>query len=57
MGIGPDAELRAKREATIQAHIKAENERDADATLATMHEAHYDVVPWGLEDRRARQRA
>ena len=48
MGNGPDAELRARREATIQEHIAAENRRDADATLATMHEAHYDVVPWGL---------
>jgi steroid delta-isomerase-like uncharacterized protein len=48
MGNGPDAELRAKREATIQAHIDAENRRDAEATLATMHEAHYDVVPWGM---------
>jgi steroid delta-isomerase-like uncharacterized protein len=48
MGNGPDAELRAKREATIRAHIDAENRRDAEGTLATMHEAHYDVVPWGL---------
>ena len=46
MGNGPDAELRAKREATIRAHIDAENRRDSEATLATMHEAHYDVVPW-----------
>ena len=48
MGNGPDAELRARREATIQEHIAAENRRDADATLATMFEAHYDVVPWGI---------
>jgi steroid delta-isomerase-like uncharacterized protein len=48
MGNGPDAELRARREATIQEHIAAENRRDAEATLATMFEAHYDVVPWGL---------
>ena len=48
MGNGPDAELRARREATIQEHIAAENRRDAEATLATMFEAHYDVVPWGI---------
>jgi steroid delta-isomerase-like uncharacterized protein len=44
----PDTTLRARREAIIQTHIAAENRRDAEATLATMHEAHYDVVPWGL---------
>jgi steroid delta-isomerase-like uncharacterized protein len=43
-----DSTLRARREAIIQTHIAAENRRDAEATLATMHEAHYDVVPWGL---------
>ncbi len=48
MTIGPDEELKAKREAIIQEHIAAENRRDAEGTLATMHEAHYDVVPWGL---------
>jgi len=48
MTIGPDAELRARREAIIQTHLAAENRRDAAATLATMHTAHYDVVPWGL---------
>jgi steroid delta-isomerase-like uncharacterized protein len=48
MTIGPDAELRARREEIIRAHIAAENRRDAAATLATMHTAHYDVVPWGL---------
>jgi steroid delta-isomerase-like uncharacterized protein len=49
MTSGPDGELRARREAKIQEHIAAENRRDAAATLATMHEAHYEVVPWGLE--------
>ena len=48
MSATPDAAMRARREATIQEHIAAENRRDSAATLATMHEAHYDVVPWGL---------
>jgi steroid delta-isomerase-like uncharacterized protein len=43
-----DSAMRARREAKIQEHIAAENRRDAEGTLATMHEAHYDVVPWGL---------
>ncbi len=48
MTIGPDAELRARREEIIQTHLAAENRRDAAATLATMSTAHYEVVPWGL---------
>jgi steroid delta-isomerase-like uncharacterized protein len=48
MSATPDAAMRARREAKIQEHIAAENRRDSAATLATMHEAHYDVVPWGL---------
>jgi steroid delta-isomerase-like uncharacterized protein len=48
MSTTPDAAMRARREAKIQEHIAAENRRDSAATLATMHEAHYDVVPWGL---------
>ena len=48
MSIAPDAAMRARREAKIQEHIAAENRFDVEATLATMHEAHYDVVPWGL---------
>jgi steroid delta-isomerase-like uncharacterized protein len=48
MSATPDAAMRARREATIQEHIAAENRRDSAATLATMSEAHYDVVPWGL---------
>jgi steroid delta-isomerase-like uncharacterized protein len=48
MSATPDAAMRARREARIQEHIAAENRRDSAATLATMHEAHYDVVPWGL---------
>jgi steroid delta-isomerase-like uncharacterized protein len=48
MTTAPDAAMRARREAKIQEHIAAENRRDAEATLATMHEAHYDVVPRGL---------
>jgi steroid delta-isomerase-like uncharacterized protein len=48
MSATPDAAMRARREAKIQEHIAAENRRDSSATLATMHEAHYDVVPWGL---------
>jgi len=40
--------MRARHEGKIQEHIAAENRRDSAATLATMHEAHYDVVPWGL---------
>ena len=48
MSATPDAAMSARREAKIQEHIAAENRRDSAATLATMHEAHYDVVPWGL---------
>jgi len=48
MSTAPDAAMRARREAKIQEHIAAENRRDAEATLATMYEAHYDVVPWNL---------
>jgi len=48
MSNAPDAAMRARREAKIQEHIAAENRFDVEATLATMHEAHYDVVPWGL---------
>jgi steroid delta-isomerase-like uncharacterized protein len=48
MSATPDVAMRARREAKIQEHIAAENRRDSAATLATMHEAHYDVVPWGL---------
>jgi steroid delta-isomerase-like uncharacterized protein len=48
MATAHDSAMRARREAKIQEHIAAENRRDADGTLATMHEAHYDVVPWGL---------
>lgn len=45
----PDADLRARREAIIRQHIGAENRFDVDATLATMKEARYEVIPYGVK--------
>jgi len=42
---GPDAGLRARREAIIRKQIEAENRFDVDATLATMQEPRYEVIP------------
>ena len=49
MPTGPDAELRARREAIICEHIEAENRFDVDATLATMKEPRYEVIPYGVK--------
>ena len=48
MPTGPDAGLRARREAIIRQHIEAENRFDVEATLATMQEHCYDVLPYGM---------
>lgn len=45
----PDADLRARREAIIKQHIGAENRFDVDATLATMKEPRYEVIPYGVK--------
>jgi steroid delta-isomerase-like uncharacterized protein len=42
-----DADLRARREATIQQHVAAENRHDPTAVVATFHRPRYDVVPIG----------
>jgi steroid delta-isomerase-like uncharacterized protein len=49
VAIGPDADLRARREAIVRRHIEAENRFDVEATLATMKEHRYDVVPYGAK--------
>jgi steroid delta-isomerase-like uncharacterized protein len=46
---GPDAGLRARREAIIRKHIDAENRFDVDATLATMKEPRYEVIPYRVK--------
>jgi steroid delta-isomerase-like uncharacterized protein len=46
---GPDAGLRARREAIIRKHIEAENRFDVDATLATMKEPRYEVLPYRVK--------
>jgi len=45
----PDAGLRARREAIIRKHIEAENRFDVDATLATMKEPRYEVLPYRVK--------
>jgi steroid delta-isomerase-like uncharacterized protein len=47
----PDADLRARREARIGAHVEAENQFDVDAVLATMDPKNpkYDVVPYSVQ--------
>src|ERR1700722_1991489 len=42
-----ETNLRAGREATIEAHMDAECHHDVAATLATFADANYDVVPLG----------
>lgn len=49
MSTGPDAGLRARREAIIRKQIEAENRFDVDATLATMQEPRYEVIPYRVK--------
>ena len=46
---GPDAGLRARREAIIRQHIEAENRFDVDATIATMKQPRYEVLPYRVK--------
>jgi len=46
---GPDAGLRARREAIIRKHIEAENRFDVDATLATMKQLRYEVLAYRVK--------
>ena len=49
MSSAADRDLRARREAIIRRHIEAENRFDVEATLATMREHRYDVVPYAVK--------
>lgn len=40
-------ELQIKREATVRAHMAAENNHDVEATLQTFHHPRYEVIPFG----------
>ena len=42
-----DESLKAKREAKVLEHFRAENEHDLDALLATFHEPHYEMMHLG----------
>ena len=44
----PDSDLRRRREATVRAHIEAENRHDVPATIATFAHPQYDVAPGDL---------
>ncbi|HEX3152430.1 MAG TPA: ester cyclase [Gemmataceae bacterium] len=41
------AELRARRDAVVRAHVDAENTANLDGTVASFHHPQYDVVPMG----------
>ena len=49
MSSAADRDLRARREAIIRRHIEAENRFDIEATLATMQQHRYDVIPYGVK--------
>ena len=43
-----DPELRSRREATVHAHLDAENRHDVNGAIATFAHPQYDVVPGDL---------
>jgi steroid delta-isomerase-like uncharacterized protein len=47
-------ELRSQRESIVRRHMEAESRHDVKATLATFHEANYDVVPLGAPSNGAK---
>lgn len=47
MSMTQPSDLRTARQATVLAHIAAENAADVDATIASFHTPRYNVVPMG----------
>lgn len=47
MSLPVDVDLRARREALIREHFESENRHDFEATLATFHHPHYELVATG----------
>jgi predicted ester cyclase len=43
----PDAGLRERRQAVLDAHSAAESARDLDGVIATFHHPRYEIVPTG----------
>ncbi|MGH9719101.1 MAG: hypothetical protein ACRD8O_02730 [Bryobacteraceae bacterium] len=35
-------------EGEVRAHVSAESRHDVDATIATFHPPHYEVIPMGV---------